>query len=118
MFGKLFGSKQPEKSKPATKSAPKPMPKAPPAPKVRKVNLQKRFTIIAETGQGSMSRVYKAMDNETGRSICLKVQDAAKTAAAVARAGQARRPTEGAIGVQILHPNVVRTYEHGDTTKG
>jgi eukaryotic-like serine/threonine-protein kinase len=118
MFGNLFGSKKPEKPKAAAKPSPAPKPKPAPAPKVRRINLQKRFTIIAETGQGSMSRVYKAMDNETGRSICLKVQDAAKTAAAIARAGQAGRPSEGAIGVQIVHPNVVRTFEHGDTTKG
>ena len=33
-----------------------------------------------------MSHVYKAYDNENGRTICLKVQDPEKSAAAVSRA--------------------------------
>jgi len=103
MFG-LFG-KKPKGSKPAT-------------PRSKRVNLEKRFTIVAETGQGSMSHVYRAVDNQSGRSICLKVQDKEKTAAAFARSGGGFRPTEGAIGVQIIHPHVVRTFEHGESTKG
>jgi serine/threonine protein kinase len=82
------------------------------------VNLERRFTIVAETGQGSMSRVYRATDNETGRSICLKVQDLAKTTAAAARSSKTNRPSEGAIGQRIVHPHVVRTFEHGMSTKG
>jgi serine/threonine-protein kinase len=107
MFGKLFGSKKPDA--PKARSA---------APKLRRVNLEKRFTIIAETGQGSMSKVYRALDNQSGRTICLKVQDKAKTAAAVARSVKADRPPEGEIALAIVHPHVVRTYEHGDSTKG
>ncbi|MBX6311717.1 MAG: serine/threonine protein kinase [Isosphaeraceae bacterium] len=112
MFGRLFGSKRPSTS--AKSAAPKPAP----APKARRINIEKRFTIIAETGQGSMSKVYKALDNETGRTVCLKVQDKEKTAAAVARSAKQLRPSEGAIGLQIVHPNVVRTFEYGDTTRG
>ena len=40
----------------------------------RRVNLQRRFTIVSETSRGSMSRVYRAIDNETGRTVCLKIQ--------------------------------------------
>ena len=41
-----------------------------------RVNLQRRFTILADmSSQGSMSRVYKALDQETGRTVCLKVQN-------------------------------------------
>jgi hypothetical protein len=46
------------------------------------------------------------------------VQDAVKTAAAVARSALGPRPAEGAIGVRIVHPHVVRTFEHGTSTKG
>lgn len=109
MFGNLFGAKKPAGAGP---------PPPPAARKSRRVNIDKRFTILAETGRGSMSHVYRAMDNTSGRSICLKVQEKDKSDAAAARASRAGRLTEGEIGMQISHPNVVRTFEHGDTTKG
>jgi len=84
--------------------------------KLRRENL-KRFTILAETGRGSMSRVYRALDTKSGRVVCLKVQDREKTEAALARAAQIGRPTEGEIGAALTHPNVVRTYEYGLSTK-
>lgn len=122
MFGNWFGSKKSKSgtstSRPKPAAAPAKKPKLAAAPKVRRVNLDRRFTIIAETGQGSMSKVYRAVDNKSGRSICLKIQDTRKTAAAIARSHQVNRPPEGAIGVKIVHPNVVRTFEYGDTTKG
>jgi len=103
MFGFLFGAK-----KPAGASA----------PKAKRVNIEKRFSIVAETGRGSMSHVYRAVDNQSGRSVCLKVQERDKSEAAAARASRAGRLTEGAIAIQIKHPNVVRTFEHGETTAG
>jgi serine/threonine protein kinase len=121
-FKGLFGGKGKDEraSRPA---APKPAARVKPAarPKLKRINLQKRFTILAELGQGTMSRVYRALDNEHQRSVCLKVQDKAKTVAAVARTTSSTssyRPTEGEIGVQINHPNIVRTFEYGATTKG
>jgi serine/threonine protein kinase len=84
------------------------------------VNLQRRFAILADTSsQGSMSRVYKAFDHETGRTICLKVQNREKNAAAAARASKEEpRPAEGAIAIQVDHPHVVRTLEYGETSGG
>jgi serine/threonine protein kinase len=114
MFG-LFGSKKPA-SKPA--AAPVAAPKAAPPVKLKTVNIAKRFTIISETGQGSMSKVYKALDNGTGRVVCLKVQDMAKTTAAIGRAAMEGRPSEGEIGTRIKHRNVVQTHEFGRSTKG
>jgi serine/threonine protein kinase len=85
----------------------------------RRVNLQRRFTIVSEMARGSMSRVYRAVDGETGRTVCLKVQLPEKNQAAIARASaQEARPPEGEIAVQIVHPHVVRTFEHGDSNKG
>ncbi|GIW86724.1 MAG: serine/threonine protein kinase [Isosphaeraceae bacterium] len=110
MFGKLFGS-----------GKPRPTPGQPPRPapvKAKRVNLVRRFTLIAETGQGSMSKVYRAVDNETGRTICLKVQDSQKTAAAIARSASVGRLSEGEIAQKIIHPNVVRTFDWGLSTKG
>jgi len=84
------------------------------------VNVERRFTILADTSsQGSMSRVYKAFDQETGRTICLKVQNREKNAAAAARASREEsRPQEGAIAIAVVHPHVVRTLEYGSTTGG
>jgi serine/threonine protein kinase len=83
-----------------------------------KVNLSRRFTLVSEGGQGSMSKVYRAVDNQTGRTVCLKVQIPEKALAAASRAEKEDRPDEGEIGMKIIHPNVVRTYEHGVSTKG
>jgi serine/threonine protein kinase len=65
-----------------------------------------------------MSRVHKAVDNETGRSVCLKVQHFEKQAAANARSSANARPPEGVIASKIVHPHVVKTYDFGMTPKG
>src|SRR4051812_35353475 len=92
-------------------------PSAAGSPRRSRVNLQRRFTILADaSSQGSMSRVYKALDSETGRTVCLKVQIRDKNAAAMARASREEaRPPEGEIAVQVVSPHVVRTLEYGDT---
>jgi serine/threonine-protein kinase len=65
-----------------------------------------------------MSRVQKSLDNETGRTVCLKVQHHEKQAAANARTMADLRPPEGVIAAKVVHPHVVRTYDFGLTTKG
>jgi serine/threonine protein kinase len=82
-----------------------------------RVNLSRRFTLVAETAQGSMSRVYRALDNECGRTVCLKMQIVDKNLAAAARAERENRPDEGEVAIKILHPHVVRTFEYGVSTK-
>jgi serine/threonine protein kinase len=85
----------------------------------RRVSLQRRFTIISETARGSMSRLYRALDNETGRTVCLKVQAREKNEAALSRASRVvQRPLEGEIGLKLNHPNVVRTFDCGYSTQG
>jgi eukaryotic-like serine/threonine-protein kinase len=86
------------------------------APKRRRVNIERRFTVISQFAQGSMSKVFRAVDNDSGRTICLKVQHREKTAAAKARTIKAGRLSEGEIAIRIVHPNVVRTFEFGETT--
>lgn len=126
----IFGSKKPGPGQSAVSSSAAPKVKAAlPAPvsaaagepvqsKVKRANLARRFTIVGEIGQGSMSNVYRAVDNDSGRVVCLKVQDGEKTKAAMARSHRANRPTEGEVGQKIVHPNVVRTLEWGLTSKG
>jgi serine/threonine protein kinase len=85
----------------------------------RRVNLQRRFTIVSETARGSMSRVYRALDNETGRTVCVKVQNREKNAAAAARtSSRVPRPLEGEIAIQLVHPHVVRAFEFGTSNEG
>ncbi len=85
----------------------------------RRVNLQRRFALVSETSRGSMSRVYRAIDNETGRTVCLKIQLREKNQAATARAStQEPRPPEGEIAIQLAHPHIVRTFEYGDSNQG
>jgi serine/threonine protein kinase len=102
----LFGSKPK-----AGTAAPKPV-------RMKRVNIGRRFTVIALTGQGSMSRVQKAIDNQTGKTVCLKVQHVEKHAAANARTHSDLKPPEGEIASRIVHPHVVRTFEFGLTHKG
>lgn len=85
--------------------------------KKSKVNLARRFSIVGETGQGSMSKVYRAVDNTTGRTVCLKVQIPDKNLAAAARTEREQRPDEGALAATITHPNVVRTFDFGLSTR-
>jgi serine/threonine protein kinase len=85
----------------------------------RRVNLEKRFSIVAETARGSMSKVYRAMDNQTGRTVCLKVQSREKNEAATTRASaQQRRPPEGEMAIHLVHPHIVRTFEFGTSNRG
>ncbi len=85
----------------------------------RKVaNISKRFELSGKTGQGSMSKVYRAYDNEIGRNVCLKILDKVKTKEFEARFPGLKKPSEGEICLQLRHENIVRTYEHGLTTDG
>ena len=84
-----------------------------------RVNLERRFTVLSDhSSQGSMSRVQKALDTTTGRTVCLKVQIPDKNAAAAARSAMELRPSEGEIAMKVEHPYVVRTFEHGESTRG
>ena len=85
--------------------------------KLKRVDVKRRFTILAETAQGSMSKVYKAIDNDQGRTVCLKLQDAERTQAALARAS-ANRPSEGELGQRVVHPHVCKTFDFGLSRRG
>ncbi len=85
----------------------------------KRVDLDKRFAKLARVGQGSMSKLYKARDLQTGRIVALKVLDKEKTERLMQRTfGGKTRPSEGEIAVSLRHPNVVTTYEHGIATTG
>ncbi len=83
-----------------------------------RVNLKKRFELLGRTGQGSMSKVFRARDSKLGRVVCLKILDKAKTAKFEARFPGLNRPSEGAICMELRHQNVVQTFEFGMTLEG
>lgn len=85
---------------------------------LKRVNIQKRFELSGRTGQGSMSKVFRAYDRELGRTVCLKILDKEKTLRFEERFIGLKKPTEGEICLRLRHENIVRTYEHGLTTTG
>jgi eukaryotic-like serine/threonine-protein kinase len=80
-----------------------------------RIQVEKRFELLGRTGQGSMSKVWRARDRNIGRVICLKLLDKEKTAKFEARFIGLKRPMEGAILMALKHKNVVTTYEYGLT---
>ncbi|MCI0685424.1 MAG: serine/threonine protein kinase [Gemmataceae bacterium] len=90
----------------------------PRGPKLPIIDVNKRFELFGRSGQGSMSKVYRARDRELGRMVCVKILDKLKTSKFDARFPGLVRPSEGALGMQLKHKNIVTTYEHGLTTDG
>jgi serine/threonine protein kinase len=81
------------------------------------INVDRRFELLGRTGQGSMSKVFRARDRDTGRLVCLKILDREKTLKFEARFTGLKKPSEGEISMMLRHTNIVQTYEYGLTTK-
>src|SRR5437764_1831951 len=88
------------------------------APALPRIDLGKRFELLGRTGQGSMSKVWRARDRSLGRTVCLKILDKEKTAKFEARFVGLPKPSEGAVCLGLRHKNIVQTYEHGLTKEG
>lgn len=84
-------------------------------PAHERTDINRRFNLIARVGQGSMSKVWRATDLQTGRSVAVKVLDKEKTARFEARFQGLNKPSEGEIALALNHPNIVKTYEFGWT---
>lgn len=83
-----------------------------------KTDISKRFDLLGRTGQGSMSKVWRARDRKLGRTVCLKLLDKEKTIKFEARFPGLNKPMEGEICQQLRHKNVVQTFEYGLSTQG
>jgi serine/threonine protein kinase len=92
--------------------------KSKPRSNLPKIDVGKRFNLMGRTGQGSMSKVWKARDLTLARVVCLKVLDKEKTKKFDDRFPGLNRPMEGAVCTTLRHKNVVRTLEYGLTNKG
>lgn len=90
------------------------------SPRVKKIDISKRFMLETRTGQGSMSKVWKARDLTSGRTVALKLLDTEKTKRFEARFQglKIKKPSEGEIAVELKHPHIVKTLEHGVATTG
>ena len=106
-FSSLFGGKK--KDEGSTSRALK---------NLKRVNIAKRFELSGRTGQGSMSKVYRAYDRDLGRNVCLKVLDKEKTKRFEERFKGLKKPSEGEICLSVKHENIVRTDEFGMSTTG
>ena len=73
--------------------------------------LSGRYKIDSLVGHGGMGTVYRAHDERLGREVAIKVlrPDFAADVAACERFLR-----EGQIAAQIVHPNVVRTFDAGE----
>ena len=81
-----------------------------------RVDVAARFEKQREAISGTMSKFYKARDRESGEIVGLKILDREKTDFFEGRFEGVNKPSEGEIAMQLRHPNLVRTLEHGITT--
>ncbi len=74
-----------------------------------------RYVVEAVVGHGGMGTIYRAQDTRLGRTVAIKVlrPDLAADPNACARFLR-----EGQIAAQMVHTNVVRTYDAGEDTSG
>jgi serine/threonine protein kinase len=88
--------------------------------KGKTVDVAKRWDLQGRTGQGSMSRVFKAYDRDLGRTICLKLMDKEKTKKFEEKfkLQGLKKPSEGEICISLNNVNCMKTYEHGVTKQG
>ena len=80
-------------------------------------DIERRFNLIGRVGQGSMSKVWKATDLKTGRTVALKVLDKEKTERFEARFRGLNKPHEGEIATSLHHSSIAETTEFGWTTE-
>lgn len=82
-----------------------------------RVDIGQRFELLKEAISGTMSKFYMARDRQNDRIVGLKILDAKKTADLEQRFRGLNKPVEGEIALKLVHPHIVKTYEHGITTK-
>ncbi len=77
--------------------------------------IKERYRIVRLLGQGGMGSVYAAADQHLGLQVALKVLRPDVAADVAARQ---RFMRESKIAAQLTHPNIVRTYDTGDSPHG
>ena len=83
---------------------------------VQKLDVGTRFVLEQTSITGTMSKFRVAREIKTGRVMGLKFLDSEKTDHFNSRFKGLNKPSEGEIAMQIVHRNVVKTFEYGITT--
>ncbi|MCA9269449.1 MAG: serine/threonine protein kinase, partial [Planctomycetales bacterium] len=78
-----------------------------------RLNVESRYDLLRTAVAGSMSSFHMALDKKTGDVVGLKLLDPEKTEHFESRFPGLKKPTEGEIAVQMDHPRIVKTLEHG-----
>lgn len=86
--------------------------------KPAELDVSTRYEILREAMTGTMSSFYVARDIQSGRTVGLKLLDIEKTEQLEARFKGLKKPSEGEIAMQLKHPLIVETIEHGVTKTG
>jgi eukaryotic-like serine/threonine-protein kinase len=82
-----------------------------------KVDVAVRYELMREAISGTMSNFYKATDRQTGKIVGLKILDPEKVNIVETRFKAVGKPSEAEIGEALNHPSIVKTLDHGTTTK-
>lgn len=77
--------------------------------------LNGRYRIVRTIGSGGMGSVFAASDERLGRQVALKVL---RPDLASDQRARERFLREAQIAAQLVHPNIVRTYDVGDAPEG
>jgi eukaryotic-like serine/threonine-protein kinase len=87
-------------------------------PNKPKIDVSKRFELLRDAINGTMSSFHMARDITTGKTVGLKLLDKDKTDEFEKRFKSLKKPSEGEISMNLKHPRIVETYEFGETTSG
>ena len=83
-----------------------------------KLNVEARFEVLSHAVAGTMSQFHMVRDRKTKEVFGLKLLDEEKRELFEGRFKGLNKPTEGEIAIAIDHERVVKTLQHGVTTKG
>ena len=81
-----------------------------------KLNYRQKYELLQEAISGTMSKVFKAQDRQTGELVAVKIIDSDILKKVNARWKGVKKPTEGEISVMFDHPYIVKTLDEGLTT--
>lgn len=84
----------------------------------KKIDVDARFARSRTAATGTMSNFFVAYDIERKKDVGVKILDPEKFELFEARFKGLNKPNEGEIAMQMHHDRIVKTLEHGVTTKG
>ena len=74
------------------------------------INLNDRYRLTAELGQGGMGIVYRAYDTLLEREVAVKILSASN----LGTEGRSRLIQEARATAQLNHPNIVTIFDAGE----